>query len=245
MSAGRIGLSLEGSQQATDLAEQIRQSVQVGFGGSQPTLGLLLAAPVLQDPGGVLNDAAPVLGSGVEHGVDLALGDDDVLLAAHADVGQQFLNVEQPARRSVHRVLAVTAAKQRAGDRDLVELHRKLTGRIVDGQRDLGPPEGGTRRGAGEDHVVHLLGPDGARRLGTQHPRDGIHHVGLAAPVGADHDGHPGLHLEDGRVGKRLEPLDGQTLQEHALPPIGIIRGDRTRPFPPGITPVSFAIAPP
>ena len=39
----------------------------------QPALGLLLAAPVLQDAGRLLDDQPPVLGPGVEHGVDLAL----------------------------------------------------------------------------------------------------------------------------------------------------------------------------
>ena len=44
--------------------------------------------------------AAAVLGAGVEHGVDLALADDDVLLAADAGVGEQLLDVEQPARHA-------------------------------------------------------------------------------------------------------------------------------------------------
>ena len=46
-------------------------------------------------------------GAGVEDGVDLALGDDHVLLAADAGVGQQLLDVEQPARHAVDGVLAV------------------------------------------------------------------------------------------------------------------------------------------
>ena len=64
----------------------------------EPALGLLLAAPVLQDAGRLLDDQPPVLGPGVEHRVDLALGDDHVLLAADAGVGQELLDVEQPAR---------------------------------------------------------------------------------------------------------------------------------------------------
>ena len=65
-----------------------------------------------------------LLGPGVEHGVDLALADDHVLLAADAAVGQQLLDVEQPARHAVDGVLAVAGAEQRAGDRDLGELDR-------------------------------------------------------------------------------------------------------------------------
>ncbi len=55
-----------------------------------------------------------VLGPGVEHGVDLALRHDHVLLAADAGVGQQLLHVEQAARHAVDRVLAVAGAEQRA-----------------------------------------------------------------------------------------------------------------------------------
>ena len=51
--------------------------------------------------------SATLLGPGVEHRVDLALADDHVLLAADAGVGQQFLDVEQPAGHAVDRVLAV------------------------------------------------------------------------------------------------------------------------------------------
>ena len=57
-----------------------------------------LRRAVLQDAGGLLDDEAPLLGLGVEHGVDLALADDHVLLAADAGVGEQLLDVEQPAR---------------------------------------------------------------------------------------------------------------------------------------------------
>ena len=43
--------------------------------------------------------AAAVLGPGVQHRVDLALADDDVLLATDAGVAEQLLHVEQAARR--------------------------------------------------------------------------------------------------------------------------------------------------
>ena len=74
-----------------------------------------LRAPVLEDAGGLLDDQPPVLGPGVEHGVDLALDDDHVLLAADAGVGQQLLDVEQPARHAVDGVLAVAACGTACG----------------------------------------------------------------------------------------------------------------------------------
>ena len=70
-------------------------------------------------------DRAAVLGPRVQHRVELALPDDHVLLAADAGVGEQLLDVEQPARRAVELVLGVTLAEERAGDRDLGELDRE------------------------------------------------------------------------------------------------------------------------
>ena len=64
-------------------------------------------------------------GAGVEHRVELALADDHVLLAADAGVGEQLLDVEQPARHAVDRVLGLAGAEQRAGDRHLGELDRQ------------------------------------------------------------------------------------------------------------------------
>ena len=125
MAAGRVGLALERAQLAAHLAEQVLQAGEVALGGRQAALGLLLAAAVLQDAGGLLDDQPALLGPGVEHGVDLALADDHVLLAADAGVGQQLLDVEQPARHAVDGVLAVAGAEQRAGDRDLGELDRQ------------------------------------------------------------------------------------------------------------------------
>ena len=68
-------------------------------------------------------------GDEFEHGVELALADDHVLLAADARVGQQLLDVEQAAGHAVELVLGLTGAEQRAGDRDLGELDREQTRR--------------------------------------------------------------------------------------------------------------------
>ena len=82
--------------------------------------------------------AAAVLGTRVEHRVELALADDHVLLATDAGVGQQVLDVEQAARRAVDLVLGVAGAEQRAGDRDLAELDRQEARGVVDRERHLG-----------------------------------------------------------------------------------------------------------
>ena len=90
-------------------------------------------------PGRFFDDRPPVLGPRVEHGVELTLADDDVLLATDARVGEQLLDVEQAARRAVDHVLGVAGAEERPGDRHLGELDRQQPGGVVDRERHLGP----------------------------------------------------------------------------------------------------------
>ena len=73
------------------------EPVEVGLHRLELAQRLFLALAVLEDAGGLLDEGAAVLGLGVQHGVELALADDDVHLAADAGVGQQLLDVEQPA----------------------------------------------------------------------------------------------------------------------------------------------------
>ena len=195
MATGGLGLALQRTQLSAHFAQQVRQAVQVGFRRTQPTLSLLLPAPVLQDSGSIFNDAASILRTSVQDGVDLTLGDDDVLLPPHPDIRKQFLDIEQPTRCTVHRVLAVPTSEQRAGNGHIVELHRKLSRGVVDREGDLCPAEGCPCRCPGKDDVVHLLGANSTRCLRTQYPRNSVHNVRLTAAVGANHDGHPRFHL--------------------------------------------------
>ena len=56
VAAGRLGLALERAQLAADLAQQVLDPQQVGLGGVEATLGLLLALAVLEDAGRLLDD---------------------------------------------------------------------------------------------------------------------------------------------------------------------------------------------
>ena len=129
VAARRVGLALERPQLAPDLAQQVGEAQQVALGRLEPALGLLLALAELEDARGFLDDRPAVLGTRVEHRVELALADDHVLLAADARVGEQLLDVEQAARRAVDHVLRLTGAEQHAGDRDLGELDRQQAAR--------------------------------------------------------------------------------------------------------------------
>ncbi len=89
--AGRRGLALEGPDLAPHLAHQVAQALEVLRRGGQPALGPLPAAAVLEHAGRLLDDGPAVLGPGVEDGVELALADDHVLLAADARVAEQLV----------------------------------------------------------------------------------------------------------------------------------------------------------
>ena len=86
---------------------------------------------MLQHARRLLDDRPAVLGPGVQHGVQLALADDHVLLAAHARVVQELLDVEQPARRAVDGVLAVARAEQSPGDGDFGQVDGQLARRLL------------------------------------------------------------------------------------------------------------------
>ncbi len=156
--ASRRRLALERPDLAPHLANQVPQPLEVLGRGDQASFGPLPTTPVLENPCGLLDDRPAVLGTGVEHRVELALADDHVLLAAHTRVTQELLDVEQPTWGPVDGVLAVTGTKERPRDRHLGEVDGQLRRGVVDGQRDLGPPQRGPRGGAGEDDVLHLGG---------------------------------------------------------------------------------------
>ena len=95
--AGDLGLATERLELAADLGEQVGQPGQVAVGGVELAERLLLALAVLQDAGGLLDEASAVLGGRVQDRVELALPDDHVHLAADAGVAEQLLHVEEPA----------------------------------------------------------------------------------------------------------------------------------------------------
>ena len=58
---GRVGLALQRRELAPHLAQEVVEPQEVALGGVEPALGPLLALAELQDPGGLLDDRAPVL----------------------------------------------------------------------------------------------------------------------------------------------------------------------------------------
>ena len=71
--AGDLGLPPERLQLPADLPGQVAEARQVGLHRVELAKGLLLAAAVLEDPRGLLDETAPVLGRGLQHRVEPAL----------------------------------------------------------------------------------------------------------------------------------------------------------------------------
>ncbi len=227
MRPGRRGLAFEGPDLAAHFPQQVAQTVEILLRGGQAAFGPLAPTAVFEDPGRFLDHGAAILGPGVEDGSELALAHDHVLLTSHPRVRQQLLDVEQATGLAVDGVLALTRSEQRPGDGDLRQTAGESSGAVVDGERHLGPPQGGTVGGAGEDDVFHLRRAHGARPLRAEHPRHGVDDIGLPAAVGADHDRHAGLQEQRGRIRERLETLEGERLQEHRPPPYPSVSNKR------------------
>ena len=187
--AGHLGLPAQRLELAAQLGGEVGQPVEVVLHPVELAERLLLALAVLEDAGGLLDEGAPVLGAAGEDGVELALADDDVHLAADAGVAEQLLDVEQPDLVAVDLVLALAGAVHAAGDRHLGVVDRQGAVGVVDRQRHLGAAEGGAAGGAGEDDVLHLAAAQALGALLAEHPGDGVDDVGLARPVGADDGG--------------------------------------------------------
>ena len=94
---GLVDLALEGLQLAGDLARDHLGAGKVLVHARELAHGALLAPTVLGDVGGLLYEAAALLGAAGEHGVELALADDGVGVLAEARVVQDVLHVARGA----------------------------------------------------------------------------------------------------------------------------------------------------
>ena len=81
---GHLGLPAQRLELAAQLGGEVLHPGEVGLHRVELAERLLLALAVLEDAGGLLDEAAALLRAGGQDGVELALADDDVHLAADA-----------------------------------------------------------------------------------------------------------------------------------------------------------------
>ena len=149
----------------------------------------LLAALMLGDAGGLLNEGTALLGAALQNRIELALADDGMRILAQSRIVQDVLDVHQAARARVDEVLAFARAVHTAGDGDLVKVDGQHMIRVVEHQRDLGHTHRLARRRARENNVFHGLAAQLLGALLTQDPQNRVGDVRFSRAVGTDDDG--------------------------------------------------------
>ena len=175
-----------------DLLLDVRRPLEVEPDAGELLLGAAPAALVLAEAGGLLDQAAALVGPGQQDLVDAALGDDAVQLAPEPGVGQGLLDVEPAHLAPGQQVLGVALAAEPAHDRHLGLRQGDPAVRVREHQLDLAQPRGPAPVGAGEHDVLAGLGAQLARRLGGHHPLDRVGDVGLPEPFGPTITATPG-----------------------------------------------------
>ena len=201
-----------------DLVDDVAQPDHVLLDGLQLAHGLVLAAPVLEQAGRFLDEGAALLRAAGDDPLQAVLADDRGELAAHPEVGQQFLDVDEARGGAVEQVLALAGAEELAGDHYLLVVEGDGAAGVVEGEGDLGHAQRAALVAAREDDVLHLAAAQVARALLPHHPQEGLGDVALAGAVGPDDDADARLELQGGAVGEGLEALHLQRFQVHTIP---------------------------
>ncbi|MCY1229548.1 hypothetical protein D9M72_419170 [compost metagenome] len=100
-------------QLSPDFTGEVAQSLQVCLHRFQLPDRFFLAPAVFENACRLFNKATPVLRGGVQDLVQLALPHDHVHFPAQAGIGEQFLDVQETAARTVDGVLGPAGAEQR------------------------------------------------------------------------------------------------------------------------------------
>ena len=227
MFAGAVHLALKRAQLARDLAADVAGTGEVLVHALDLARGALLAALVLGDARGLLDERAALLRAALKDGVELALADDGMGILAQARIVQDVLDIHESARALVDEVLALTRTVHAPRDGNLVEIDGEHVVGIVEHERDLGHAHGLARRGTREDDILHGLAAQLLRALLAQNPEDGIGDIRFTRSVGTDNDREAGLEDHVRAVGKRLKALQGERLQVHGAP-LSVPRRDDT-----------------
>ena len=245
-------LTLERVPLVVDLEDDVVDAGQVLSCRLDLQLGGPAAALVFRYACRFFEQLAPFQRTCAQDLTDLALLDDRVRLDPHPGVHQQVLDVAQPADPAVDQVLALARPEQSPADLDISnevqsvvqgagDLTRFTGGRAVPvehgrGSRNVGETQSDLGRcgrpaavAAAEDDILHPLAAQAPHALLTQHPRDGIYEVALAASIRTDDGGHPGVECDLRLFGKALEAGDSQLVQAHRLVPGPLPRTQKDR----------------
>ena len=116
---GRGRLQRERTQALSHLLLDVARALDLESDTRQLQLRAVPSALELPEPGGLLDERAPVLRLRRKNLLDLALPDDRVHRRAETDIGEDLDEIGAPHRRAVDEVLTLAAAHEPPGDRDL------------------------------------------------------------------------------------------------------------------------------
>ena len=198
------GGALERFQARLQLGQEVIEAVGVGLGFVEVALGLGDLQPESGEVGGVLEQAASLLGPLAERGVDHPLPDHGVALAER---GGELGDILEANPAPIQEVLVLAAPVGAAGDGHFGEFALEPAILVVEGDGDFGHPGRGATLAPGEDDILGLLRAEGAVAGFPEHPAHRIGDVRLARAVRTDHGGNAGLEDQHGARGKALEPV--------------------------------------
>ena len=216
--ARNFRLAAKGFELPTQFGGEVGEPGQVGGHRLELADRLFLALTVLEHTGRFLDEGATILRSRFQDLRQAPLSDDDVHFPADARVGQQLLDVHQPAALAVDLVLTGAVPEHPTGDRHLGVFDRQRMVGVVDRQGHFGTAQRSAGRRPRENDVFHLAAAQGLGALFAHHPGQGIYNIGLTRTIGADDAGDTRLQTQSRRRSKGLEALQRQTLEVHSGP---------------------------
>ena len=211
-------LTLERADLSADLFDDILNPQQVRlrvfeFAERFPLLGL-----VFRYSRGFLKDRAPVFRPAAQDQVNLPLLHDRVGAPSHAGIHKKLVDVAQPARRLVEKILTLPVAINAPGDTNLIPFDAQFLFALGKSQRNFGHPKRLSAVGSAENHVRHLSSSQRLGRLFAEHPADGVKHVRFAAAVGSDDCRDAAVKVDDRPRRERFEAnhLEGLKIHGHS-----------------------------
>ena len=220
-------LGLERRDLGGKLADDVFEPRQILLGGLEPQLRFVAARMQPGNAGGLLEDAAALLGPRLDDLADAALMHQSGRARPGRGVGEHHGDVARAHFAAVdaeRRALFAHDAARHFERIEFVEDGGRLALAIVDRNRDFGVVARRALGIAGEDDVVHLRAAH--RFIGgfAHHPAHGFDQVGFAAAVRTDDAGQPGFDLKVGRFDEGLEADQAQPRKLHSLGPCPRLR---------------------
>ncbi len=212
VATGQAGLAFQRAQAWLELGQHILAALEVSLSLAQLALGVVLTRLEHANLGGILEQAAALLGAQRERGVDQALIDDRIRAAERAD---GLLQIAQAHAATVDEILIIAGAGSAASERHLAVGQRQQPVAVIDRQRHLGQAGGGTAAAAAEQEILSALGAQRGVALLAEHPAHSVGDIALAGAIRADDGGDAGAELKDRARGKGFEALDFEAFEVH------------------------------